>query len=217
MVVAIDGPAGTGKSTISRRVAEETGFFYLNSGRFYRAITWKALRQGKGIDSPQALIATAADISITVENDQFLVDGVPREQELHTPEVDSAVATVSSIPEVRIAVNNRLKRIAGERDIVVEGRDMSTVVFPDAEVKIYLDADADERARRRMEQNGGGNFEEIRNSIATRDEIDRTKKTGRLQRTKDAVYLDTTDLTIEQVCEKVIDIIHEKNQHGRSI
>jgi len=217
MVVAIDGPAGTGKSTISKRVAEQTEFFYLNSGRFYRAITWKALRQGKGIENPQALIATAADISITVEEDQFLIDGVPRDQELHTPEVDSAVATVSSIPEIRIAVNNRLKRIAGERDIVVEGRDMSTVVFHQAEVKIYLDADANERARRRLDQHGSGDFEDIRNSIAKRDQIDRTKQTGRLQRTKEAIYLDTTDLTIEQVCEKVIAIIHEKNQHGRSI
>ncbi|HKK49307.1 MAG TPA: (d)CMP kinase [Alkalispirochaeta sp.] len=217
MVVAIDGPAGTGKSTISKRVAEQTEFFYLNSGRFYRAITWKALRQGKGIENPQALIATAADISITVEEDQFLIDGVPRDQELHTPEVDGAVATVSSIPEIRIAVNNRLKRIAGERDIVVEGRDMSTVVFPQAEVKIYLDADANERARRRLDQHGSGDFEDIRNSIAKRDQIDRTKQTGRLQRTKEAIYLDTTDLTIEQVCEKVIAIIHEKNQHGRSI
>ncbi len=216
MVVAIDGPAGTGKSTISKRVAAETDFFYLNSGRFYRAITWKALHQGKGVENPQALIATAADISITVEDDQFQVDGVPRNEELHTPEVDNAVATVSSIPEIRIAVNSRLKRIAGERNIVVEGRDMSTVVFPDAEVKIYLDADPDIRAHRRLEQQGSGNFEEIRESISQRDEIDRTKETGRLQRTKDAIYLDTTDLTIEQVCEKVIDIIHEKNQHGRS-
>lgn len=216
MVVAIDGPAGTGKSTVSKRVAAETDFFYLNSGRFYRAITWKALDQGKGVENHQVLIATAADISITVEDDQFLVDGTPRDEELHTPKVDSAVATVSSIPEIRIAVNNRLKRIAGERNIVVEGRDMSTVVFPDAEVKIYLDADPDVRARRRLEQQGSGNFEEIRESISQRDEIDRTKETGRLQRTKDAIYLNTTDLTIEQVCEKVIDIIHEKNQHGRS-
>ena len=216
MVVAIDGPAGTGKSTVSKRVAAETDFFYLNSGRFCRAITWKALDQGKGVENHQVLIATAADISITVEDDQFLVDGTPRDEELHTPKVDSAVATVSSIPEIRIAVNNRLKRIAGERNIVVEGRDMSTVVFPDAEVKIYLDADPDVRARRRLEQQGSGNFEEIRESISQRDEIDRTKETGRLQRTKDAIYLNTTDLTIEQVCEKVIDIIHEKNQHGRS-
>ena len=216
MVVAIDGPAGTGKSTVSKRVAAETDFFYLNSGRFYRAITWKALDQGKGVENHQVLIATAADISITVEDDQFLVDGTPRDEELHTPKVDSAVATVSSIPEIRIAVNNRLKRIAGERNIVVEGRDMSTVVFPDAEVKIYLDADPDVRARRRLEQQGSGNFEEIRESISQRDEIDRTKETGRLQRTKDAIYLNTTDLTIEQICEKVIDIIHEKNQHGRS-
>lgn len=216
MVVAIDGPAGTGKSTISKRVAEQTDFFYLNSGRFYRAVTWKALKQGTGLDNPQALIATAVDISITVKDDQFLVDGIPREEELHTPEVDHAVATVSSIPEIRIAVNNRLKQIAGERNIVVEGRDMSTVVFPEAQVKIFLDADADKRAQRRLDQQGSGSFEEIRQSISQRDQIDRTKETGRLQRTKDAIYLDTTDLTIEEVCEKVIDIIHEKNQHGRS-
>ena len=198
-------------------MAEQTRFFYLNSGRFYRAITWKALSQGKGLENPQALIATAADIDIALDGDRFLVDGVARDGELHSPDVDAAVAEVSAIPEIRIAVNNRIKRIAGQRDIVVEGRDMSTVVFPDAEVKIYLDADPDERARRRLAQQGGeAVFSEVRDAIETRDRIDRGKQVGRLQRSSDAVYLDTTDLTIDQVCEKVIAIIHEKNQHGRS-
>jgi cytidylate kinase len=216
MVVAIDGPAGTGKSTISSRVAEATGFLNLNSGRFYRAITWKVLSQGKGINNPKAIIATAADIRIELSGARFLVDGVPRTKELHTPEVDAATATVSAIPEVRIAVNRRLKQIAGRLDVVVEGRDMSTVVFPDAEIKIFLDADADERARRRVAEREGASFEAIREAIIARDRVDREKKVGKLQRSDDAVYIDTTDLTIDQVCEKVIAIIHDKKPHGRS-
>jgi cytidylate kinase len=217
MVVAIDGPAGTGKSSVSTRLAELTGFFYINSGRLYRAITWKALQQGKTSDSPQALIATAADISIEIKNDRFLVDGKNRNAELHTPEVDREVATVSSIPEIRIAVNTRIKRIAGTRDIIVEGRDMSTVVFPDAEVKIYLDADPAVRARRRAEQLGDeADYQEILASIRDRDEIDRLKAVGPLKQSPDAEYVDTTDLTLDQVCEKVIDIIHVKTKHGRS-
>ena len=216
MVVAIDGPAGTGKSTISQKVAQKAGFFYLNSGRFYRAITWKNLMQGKGLDQTQALIATAADIDISIDQDRFLVDGVERASELHTEQVDATVAAVSAIPEIRIAVNNRIKRIAGERDIVVEGRDMSTVVFPNADVKVFLDAAAEVRARRRMDQVGNGTIDEIRRAIEERDRIDRGKRIGALRRSEDAVYIDTTDLTIDQVCERVIAIIHEKNQHGRS-
>lgn len=216
MVVAIDGPAGTGKSTVSRLVAERTRFFYLNSGRFYRAITWKALSAGTDTRDREALIATARTIDISIVNDQFLVDGTPRDAELHTPAVDREVATVSAIPDVRIAVNQRITRIAGERDIVVEGRDMSTVVFPHAEVKIFLDANPDERARRRLDQQPDGDFAAIRAAIVERDRIDRTKEMGSLTQSPDAVYLDTTDLTIEQVCETVIAIIHDKNQIGRS-
>ena len=140
MVVAIDGPAGTGKSTVSHLVAEKADFFYLNSGRFYRAITWKALTGGVTRDDAEALVSVASDIDIDIDGDRFLVDGVERTDELHTAAIDHAVAEVSSIPEVRRLVNARIKRIAGKRDIVVEGRDMSTVVFPDAEIKVFLDA-----------------------------------------------------------------------------
>ncbi len=217
MVVAIDGPAGTGKSTVSRLVAEKTDFFYLNSGRFYRAITWKALRQRATQDDRDALIAIAARIDIDIADDRFLVDGVERTGELHTVDIDDAVAEVSSIPEVRIQVNRRIKRIAGKRDIVVEGRDMSTVVFPDAEVKVFLDASPHIRAQRRFEQLGRqGKIEAIREAIEERDRIDRTKPMGRLEQSKEALYIDTTDLTIDQVCAKVVAIIHEKITHGRS-
>lgn len=217
MVVAIDGPAGTGKSSVGTQLAQKTGFFYINSGRFYRAITWKVLQQGKSLENPQAIIATAADIAIEVEGDRFLVDGKERAKELHTPEVDNQVAGVSAIPEVRIAVNARIKRIAGTRDIIVEGRDMSTVVFPNADVKVYLDAEPAIRARRRADQIGpGADFAGILSAIQERDQIDRSKAVGTLKQSEDAVYLDTTDLTLNQVCEKVIDIIHVKTKHGRS-
>lgn len=217
MVVAIDGPAGTGKSTVSRLVAQRTDFFYLNSGRFYRAITWKALARRVTRSEAEALISIASDIDIDIDGDRFLVDGVERTTELHTAAIDDAVAEVSSIPEVRNRVNERLKRIAGERDIVVEGRDMSTVVFPDAEVKVFLDASPHVRARRRYDQLGGqGGIEAIQRAIEERDRIDRTKPMGRLKQSKEALYIDTTDLTIDQVCAKVVAIIHEKITHGRS-
>lgn len=218
MIVAIDGPAGTGKSTISRCVAERTGLFYLNSGRFYRAVTWKLLKQGKGPDTPEAAIAIAADTAIEVTEKGFLVDGRRREPELHTPAVDNAVAAVSAIPEVRIAINRRLKRIAARRDVVVEGRDITTVVFPDAEIKVFLDAEPEERARRRYEESDGTQtIEEIADAIRARDAIDRTKEVGRLEQPPDAIYLDTTRLTIEQVCETVISIIQDRISQGRSI
>lgn len=211
MVVAIDGPAGTGKSTVARRVAEKSGFLYLNSGKFYRAITYKALKQGKKKENRAALIATAADISIAVTPTSFLVDGVELDRELHTPEIDADVAEVSSIPEVRISVNSRIKKVAEEHDLVVEGRDMQTTVFPNAAVKVFLDADVKTRARRRHEQNDSeGALEEIEEAIRRRDEIDATKQMGRLARAEDAVYIDTTDLTIEQVCERVIASIQKK-------
>jgi CMP/dCMP kinase len=212
MVVAIDGPAGTGKSSVSREVAAGTGFFYLNSGRFYRAITRCALRAQIPIEDRSALLQVARETEIDVRGEEFLVNGVPLDQELHTAEIDNLVAQVSSFPEVRDVVNERLKEIAGHRDVVVEGRDMSTVVFPDAEIKIYLDADPEVRALRRFQQQGGkGELHELEESIRERDRLDRTKDTGRLVRAPDAIYLDTTDLTLQQVCEKVIATIHEKN------
>lgn len=216
MVVAIDGPAGTGKSSVSQAVARHTGFFYLNSGRFYRAITWKALAQGIAADDAPALIATADTIVITIDGDEFRVDGAARGAELHSEAVDAAVATVSAIPQIRTAVNERITRIADERDIIVEGRDMSTVVFPHAEVKIYLDADPAERARRRHQQNGGvGDLDAIQAAIEERDRIDTSKAVGRLQRAAEAVYLDTSGLTLDQVCERVIAIIHDKTNQAQ--
>lgn len=221
MIVAIDGPAGSGKSSVSREVARRTGILYLNSGRFYRAVTWKALSAGIAETDREGLIGIARSITIGVTEDSFLVDGVSRTDELHGNSIDRATAIVSRIPEVRNEVNRRLTAIAEDRDVVVEGRDMSTVVFPHADVKVYIDADVRARAlRRRAEWGETVPIEEVERSIRERDEIDRTKKYGALVRPDDAVYLDTTHLTLDQVCETVIAIIQKKTnqnqEHQRS-
>jgi cytidylate kinase len=208
MVVAIDGPAGTGKSTIARTIAERADMFYLNSGSFYRAVTWKVLQFGNPEDR-QTVIRTARDIRISLRLGHISVDGVEVENLLRADDVDHWVARHSAIPEVRDEVNKRLKETATSMDLVVEGRDMTTVVFPDADVKIYLDASIRTRALRRFAQGTSEmTLQQIEESIRRRDEIDKTKEFGRLQISPDALYLDTSHLTIEQVCEKVVANIH---------
>ncbi len=217
MVVAIDGPAGTGKSTVSKRIADTTGFFYLNSGKFYRAITYQALTSGIKMTDTDQLIATARTISIRVDGDRFLLNDTVVDRRLHTPEVDAYVASVSAIPELREEVNRRLKAIASQRDVVAEGRDITTVVFPHAEIKIFLDADIRIRALRRWEEiHRAQPLEEIERSMADRDKIDLTKETGRLLIAPDALVIDTTHLTLDQVCEKVVATIHDKIIDSRS-
>jgi CMP/dCMP kinase len=212
MVVAIDGPAGSGKSTIARTVAERTGMHYLNSGNYYRAVTWKILA-GADPEDRDAAIRIAQTIEISVEDDLMHVDGREVEALLRSDAVDRWVARHSAIPEVREQVNTRLKAAAHTMDVVVEGRDITTVVFPDADLKIYLDASIHTRALRRFGQGTSRlELEEIEQSIRRRDEIDSTKQYGRLQVAPDALYLDTSHLTIQQVCDKVIENIrgHDK-------
>jgi cytidylate kinase len=196
---------------VSECVADRTGFLYLNSGRFYRAITWKTLDRSISTGDEAPVVEIARSISIAIDGDRFLVDGVDRVNALHDATIDRATAIVSRIPAVRSEVNRRLIEIAGDRDVVVEGRDMSTVVFPDAQVKIFLDADANARARRRKrEHNDPRPLQEVERAIRERDEIDATKPVGRLERPDDAVYVETTHLTLDQVCEKVVAIIQQK-------
>lgn len=218
MVVAIDGPAGTGKSSVSACVAHVTGFSYLNSGRFYRAIALTALTRGVPPDDESALAEIAAALDIRVDGEHLVIDGHRRADELHSSDVDAIVAAVSAVPAVRARVNERLLALAADRDVVAEGRDMATVVFPDAEVKVYLDADPIERARRRRDQLAAAeSLESIAESIRIRDEIDRSKAIGSLRQAPDAHYIDTTHLTLEGVCETVVAIIREHTSDRRSI
>ncbi len=211
MIVAIDGPAGGGKSSVARTVATSLGFEFLNSGSFYRAVTWKVLESGADPHDTESVIEIARNTRFDQIDGRFLVDGEPRSDELRSPNVDAWVATLSAVPEVRAVVNDALVRLSQLHDVVVEGRDMTTTVFPHADVKIFLDASLDARAERRYQQDAGGrSIDEIREQIAERDDMDRKKPTGALVKTPEAVYLDTSDLTIEEVCARVSDTILRK-------
>jgi cytidylate kinase len=223
VVVAIDGPAGSGKSTVGKRCAAELGFVYVNSGELYRAVTYVALAELADPSDLDAVCTLAESTELVIREDGVHVNGVARRDELHGPDVDQWVSQHSAIPRVRELVNDELRRAEGRKNLIVEGRDIATVVFPHAEIKIYLDADVETRARRRFEQQSGNvTLDELRRRIAERDLRDQRKRHGALRQAGDAIYLDTSGLTITQVCAKVLDTIQRQyynqesqNHHGR--
>ena len=205
MIIALDGPAGVGKSTIAKKIAEKSGFFYLNSGNFYRAVTLSAIKKNLELTDKTAITDNAKNISIEIKDKKLHLDGINVETQLHTDAVDKWVATHSAIIDVRSIVTDALRKTASGMDVVVEGRDISTVVFPDADFKFYMDASIEVRAGRRYKQGTSSqSLEELINSIRERDEIDKNKPVGSLKLAEDAIYLDTSDLTIDEVCEKVL-------------
>ena len=208
MVVAIDGPAGVGKSSIAKMIAEECDFYYLNSGSFYRAYTYAHQKAGKDPFDNEGVLETAKKTPLTVVDSLICIDGVSVEDKLHTPEVDAVVAQVSANPLLRKHVDEQLRSIAKNLDVVIEGRDITTVVFPDADIKCYFDATPEVRAERRFKQHPGAqSYESVLKQIIERDSIDRNKKFGALRIADDALYIDTSHLTIGQVCEKVLSAI----------
>lgn len=205
MVIAIDGPAGSGKSTIARLLAERLGFTYVNSGNIYRAITLGCLRSG--IEPTDSVLATeyAHRADISYANGQVYLFGEAVEGLLHSDEIDRYVASLSAIVPIRHRVNNLIHRLSQGLDIVVEGRDITTVVFPQAEYRFYLDASVQSRAKRRYLQGVSKlSLEEIAEGIRQRDEIDKNKAEGSLKVAPGVEYLDTSDLTIEQVYDRLI-------------
>jgi len=217
MIVAMDGPAGCGKSTIAKLLSSRMGFVYINSGNIYRAISLAAIERKIGLEKESALIACASSLAIDCDADGSLIlEGRKPDADLRSAAVDAIVAQVSAIPEIRDIVNAIVRRIAYGRDAVVEGRDMTTVVFPEAEAKFYIDASVEERAKRRFDQGSSAlSYEEILENIRMRDKIDTNKKVGALKIAPGATYLDTSGLTIEQVYEKVYSkILHLREAHG---
>lgn len=203
MVIAIDGPAGSGKSTIARRIASELGWYFLNTGSFYRAYTLAQIDRGLDPLDRDSVLDTAKKTSVTVENGNICINGVNAEERLHTPQVDRFVSPVSSDPRLREMVTEEVRILAGRMNIVTEGRDTTTVIFPQAEYKFYFDASAEERARRRVGEQKGVSYEEVLRAIKERDRNDMEKEVGALKKAKNAIYIDTTNLTIDSVCEKV--------------
>jgi cytidylate kinase len=207
MIVAIDGPAGSGKSTVARKAAAVLGFGYLDSGMLYRGISKAVLGSGEDPEDTTIVVPIAAGCDFRMSAGQLLMNGKPLTG-IHTDSIDRWSAIHSRIIEVRKTVNSRIREIVDQRDFIVMGRDIGTVVFPEAALKIFLDASIQARAQRRYRQNRRGkgrlNPEQILERIEKRDSIDRQKPFGRLEQAPDALYIDTSDLTIDKVCDRVV-------------
>jgi cytidylate kinase len=217
MVIAIDGPAGSGKSTIAKMLSDKLkghdgqGFTYINSGKLYRAITLGCLRAGIPPADSEKVTEFAKKIKITYQKDRVFLEGEDVTDILHTDDIDKYSAPLSAIVPVRHIVNDLIRSLAEGRNIVVEGRDMTTVVFPDTPYRFYLDASPDSRAKRRHEQGVSNlSLQEIKTAILHRDKIDMNKVEGSLKIADGAHYLDTSDLTIIQVYDKLIERIDYK-------
>ncbi len=212
MIVALDGPAGVGKSTVAQCIALKANLLYVNSGNFYRGITYFILKRNIPLSKKEEIISLARNLDFNYKEGHLVINDFEIEDKLHNDQIDIVVAPVSSIIEVRAIVNKALHETTKDMDIIVEGRDITTVVFPDADIKIYLDASVKTRAKRRWSQGVSTlSLIEIEKSIKIRDRIDKNKKEGSLKISSDALYFDTSDLTIEQVCEKVVEIINNCN------
>jgi cytidylate kinase len=216
MVVAVDGPAGVGKSTVASRVATATGFLYVNSGSFYRSISKAVLESGADPNDSAGVVAVASGCRFTLRGEELLLGGRPVGA-LQTDLIDRWSPIHSRLPQVREIVNGALRRIAKSRNVIVEGRDIGTVAFPDAELKVFLDASLAARAARRFRQGVSAlGPEQVRQGLEERDQLDRNKPIGRLEMAEDAIYIDTSDLTIEEVCDRVILEIRKRQSAGRT-
>jgi cytidylate kinase len=210
VLVAIDGPAGSGKSSVARAVAGELGFIDLNTGAAYRAVALLALREGVDLEDGAVLVEIARRIDLDAGGAR--VDGAPvPEEDLRTPEVSAAASKVSARPEVREVLlsvqREAAQKARGEGGAVVEGRDIGTVVLPDADLKIFLQAAPEERARRRAHQTGReAELNRIREAIKKRDRQDSERETSPLKPAPDAVILDTTALSLDEVVSRVLDL-----------
>jgi cytidylate kinase len=222
VIVAIDGPAGSGKSTVARALARRLGFAYLDTGAMYRAVTWLALTHEVPLDDAAGLDRIARGARIDFERTpgeplatRVLADGHDVTDAIRTPEVDAAVSAVASQPAVRDAMVAQQRAAAAHAvDCVVEGRDIGTVVFPDAELKVYLTASAEERARRRHEEQRdaglGVQADEVLASMRRRDRLDSTRAASPLAAAEDAVVVDTTGMTPDAVVEHVAAMAKER-------
>ena len=210
-IVAIDGPAGSGKGTVADLVSKECNLVNIDTGATYRSVALKAL-QNNVIDDENAIIEISKNIDIKFTPDKkVFLDGVDVTDDIRSKEVTKIVSQVSSIVEVRKNLVELQKKMAGDNDCIMEGRDITTVVFPNAKYKFYLDATPEERARRRFEQNKEKNidmtYEEILENIKMRDYNDSHKEVGSLTRTDEQIYIDSTNLTIPEVVKIITDIV----------
>jgi CMP/dCMP kinase len=209
-VIAIDGPAGSGKSTIARLLAERLGLEYLDTGAMYRGVAFAALRRGVDPEDTEVVARIARDVELQVTTDGTQVDGIDASIEIRGPEVTRAVSIVAANPAVRAEMVSRQREWARQRDGgVLEGRDIGTVVFPDAELKVYLTAAPDVRAARRSKEVTDLDYHTVAADLARRDALDQGRDVDPLRDAEDAIVVDTTDRTIDEVLNLLLELLDD--------
>jgi CMP/dCMP kinase len=207
MIVAIDGPAGAGKSTVARALAERLGFRYLDTGAMYRALTWLGMQRGMDLSAADALASVARAEPVTFDDDgRVWIAGIDVTSSIRGTRIDRMVPVVAAHPAVREVMRERQRELGREGDVVIEGRDIGTVVAPNAEVKVYLVADRSERAKRRMAERPGIGADALATDLRARDEKDAV----RMQPAEDAMEIDTTNLEVEQVVEQIEQMVRAR-------
>ena len=210
LIIAIDGPSGVGKGTVARAIASELGYRHVDSGAMYRAVGWKALQQHLSLDREDDLSVLATNATIEISATEVTIDGTDVTRAIRTPEIDKAAAAVARLPKVRAILVGRQRAMGDGGGIVMEGRDIGTVVFPAADVKLYLDASAEERARRRANDtahSGPAALEAVANALKERDQSDSTRAASPLYAAADATVIDTTHAPIAEVVAQVMELV----------
>ena len=208
MIVAIDGPAGAGKSTVARALAERLGFRYLDTGAMYRALTWLAMKRGLDLGDAEALAQLARDQTVLfAEGDRVWIGGTDVTASIRSDRVDRMVPVVARHPAVREVMRDRQRELGRDGNVVIEGRDIGTVVAPGAEVKVYLVADREVRARRRVAERPGIGEDALATDLRKRD----AKDADRMQPALDAIEIDTTSLEVEDVVDRIESLVRERS------
>ena len=219
LIIAIDGPSGAGKGTVARALAKRLGYRHLDTGAMYRAVAWKALQSGVPLDAEDAVAELAEHARLEVGPDEVRIDDEDVTRAIRTPAIDRAAAAAARLPRVRAALVNRQRKAGEQGRIVMEGRDIGTVVFPAADVKIYLDASPEERARRRAADPAHGigrqaAIGDVENEMKARDLSDSTRLSSPLQKAEDAIRVDTTGLPVDEVVDRVMEIVEEARRRS---